>query len=259
MRMVERSEAEASAGKHWRRDPIVLTALYVLAVSVLFLAFPALDTGFAALFHTADGFPAMNIAGLIALRRLGDQMILLVLIVLLAAVLAKLVWPARPMAVRPRSIAYLLASLAVGPGLVVNALFKSFSGRPRPIQTDLFGGDWPFEPAWHFGGACISNCSFISGEASSAIWLLAPVLLLPKPLRLPVGVPLALIGFALSLNRIAFGAHYPSDVMISWGITLAVILALHRLLVASPLGDRIDAAVEPALARAGARLRRIAP
>ncbi|SHG31500.1 Membrane-associated enzyme, PAP2 (acid phosphatase) superfamily [Kaistia soli DSM 19436] len=254
--MADEAAKGATAGG-WRRDPLMLVAVYLLACSALFLAVPALDIRFAGLFHAPDGFPAANIALLGQLRRLGDQLVILVLVVLAASLLGKLVWPLRPIAIRPRSTVFLLASLALGPGLVVNALFKTFSGRPRPYQTDLFGGAWTFEPAWHFGGACVSNCSFISGEASTAIWLLAPVLLLPRELRLPVGIPVALTGLALSLNRIAFGGHYLSDVMLSWGVTLAIVLVLHRLIVVSPLGPRIDATVEGALARAGQRLRGI--
>ncbi len=237
------------------RAPLVLVALYLVAVSALFLAFPAIDLWAAGLFHTDAGFPATQIARLVALRQLGDQLVILVLIVLAASLIGKIVWPERPIAIRPRSTAYMLASLALGPGLVVNAILKTFSGRPRPYQTDLFGGAWPFEPAWHFGGACLSNCSFVAGEASTAMWLLAPCLLLPKDARLVVGIPVALVGLALSLNRMAFGGHYLSDVLLSWGMTLGIILILHRLLITGPLGARIDAAVEPSLAAAGRRLR----
>lgn len=238
-------------------EPLLWVALYLAACSAVFVAFPAIDTAVAGWFHDAGGFPATKLASLMALRRLGDQLVILVLVVLLASLVGKLVWPARPMAIRPRSTLFLLASLALGPGLVVNAIFKSWSGRPRPIQTDLFGGDWSFVPAWHFDGACISNCSFVSGEASTAIWLLAPVLLLPRALRLPVGIPVALVGLALSLNRLAFGGHYLSDVMLSWGMTAGVVLILYRVMVRGPLGDRLDAAVETGLGRAGLNLRRL--
>ena len=238
-------------------DPLVLVALYLLAVSAIFVAAPGIDLAVAGLFHNAQGFPALQMPALLALRRLGDQLVILVMLVLLASVIAKLLWPKRPIAIRPRSIVFLVTSLALGPGLVVNALFKNHSGRPRPIQTDLFGGDWSFVPAWHFDGACRTNCSFVSGEASTAIWLLAPILLLPKELRLLFGVPVALVGLALSVNRLAFGGHYLSDVLISFGITFAIILVLHRLIVTSPLGARIDASGEAALASAGERLRRL--
>ncbi len=126
-------------------EPLLWVALYLLACSAVFIAFPAIDTAVAGWFHDASGFPATKLASLMALRRLGDQLVILVLVVLAASLVGKLVWPARPMAIRPRSTLYLLASLALGPGLVVNAIFKSWSGRPRPIQTDLFGGDWSFD------------------------------------------------------------------------------------------------------------------
>ncbi|MBN8997855.1 MAG: phosphatase PAP2 family protein, partial [Rhizobiales bacterium] len=155
-----------------------------------------------------------------------------------------------------RATAFLLASLALGPGLVVNGLFKSLSGRPRPVAVDVFGGPSPFVPAWRFSDHCASNCSFISGEASSALWLLGVVMLAPRGLRLWLGVPAALLVLALSLNRIAFGGHFASDVLISFGFTALVMLVAYRLIVTGPFGAPIDAAVERGLADAGLRLRR---
>ncbi|MCX5496108.1 phosphatase PAP2 family protein [Kaistia dalseonensis] len=240
------------------RDPIVATLVYLVAVSALFAIFPGIDTGIAGLFHDQTGFPASRIATLVALRHFGEQTIGFVLIVLLAAILAKILWPLRPMGVRPRSIVFLVAGLALGPGLVVNAIFKNFSGRPRPIQVDLFGGPDMFMRAWQFGGQCVQNCSFISGEAATAIWLVSLVLLAPKTLRPFFAVPLGVVILALSINRMAFGGHFASDVMISWGITLLIILVLHRVIILGPLGPRIDRAVERALTRAGIGLRQFA-
>ena len=39
------------------------------------------------------------------------------------------------------------------------------------------------------------------------------------------------LGFAVSLNRIAFGAHYLSDVLVAWGLTLVVIFLLRTLIL----------------------------
>lgn len=246
--------AGALPGFGWR-DPIVLTVIYLAAVSALFIAFPQIDTGLAGLFHDPSGFPASRLGVLLGLRRFGEQTIGLVLIVLLASLIAKIVWPYRAMAIRPRSTLFLLAGLALGPGLVVNGLFKNFSGRPRPIQVELFGGNEMFVRAWQFGGQCVQNCSFISGEASTAIWLMSLVLLAPRSWRPALAVPLALIVLALSINRMAFGGHFASDVMISWGITLLIILVLHRLIVTGPLGAAIDRRVERSLTRAGIGIR----
>lgn len=237
------------------RDPIVLVLAYTLAVSLIFVAFPTLDIAISGLFYGPAGFAAAHVESLIRLRMLGDDLIFLVLVAILAAVLGKMVWPGRPIGMRPRSGLFLIAALALGPGLVVNGLFKSFSGRPRPIGIEAFGGPSPFVPAWRFSDYCSSNCSFISGEASSAIWLMGLVFLAPKPLRPILAVPIGALVLALSLNRIAFGGHFASDVLISFGFTLLVMILLYRLIVASPFGARFDAAVEAGLARTGRRLR----
>jgi membrane-associated PAP2 superfamily phosphatase len=236
-------------------DPIVLVLLYLIAVSALFVVFPSLDLAFARPFFANGGFPAKNVESLIRLRALGDQLIILVLVVLIASMLGKLVWPEKPIGIRPRSGVFLIASLALGPGLVVNGLFKTLSGRPRPVAIDVFGGPSPFVPAWRFSDYCASNCSFVSGEGSSAMWLMGLVFLLPKSLRLPFGIPIGLVALALSVNRMAFGGHFASDILVAWGLTLLIQFWLYRLIVASPFGARIDTAVESWFADAGRRLR----
>jgi lipid A 4'-phosphatase len=115
-----------------------------------------------------------------------------------------------------------LITLAVGCGLLVNLLLKVFSGRPRPRDTAIFGGDLDFVQAGSFAGKCLKNCSFISGEASSAGWLLCLVFLLPSRLRLPVGLPLAIISILIPTMRVLTGAHYLSDAVLGWLSSLVI-------------------------------------
>jgi lipid A 4'-phosphatase len=235
-------------------DPLSLTPLYMAmaglaAISLLFMAFPALDLRFAALFHIDGAFPAARIPELVTLRLLGKDLVILVCLALLASLGAKLARPPRPMPIRASHVWFLFATLALGPGLIVNGVLKSFWGRPRPIQVDLFGGAAPFEPAWKIGGTCLSNCSFVSGEAASAVWLIALAMLAPPRYRPALAGAVGALAFALSLNRIAFGGHFLSDVLIAWGITLVILLGLHRVMVAGPFSARIDAATEGALAK----------
>ena len=82
-----------------------------------------------------------------------------------------------------RAIFFLLASLALGPGLLVNGVLKENSHRPRPEQTVEFGGPWRFRPFDEFDGECRRNCSFVSGEVATSAWTLAPALLAPPPFR----------------------------------------------------------------------------
>ncbi|PZM16192.1 phosphatase PAP2 family protein [Rhizobium tubonense] len=115
-----------------------------------------------------------------------------------------------------------LVSLAMGCGVLVNLILKSFSGRPRPRNTLLFGGNLDFVQAGSFAGKCLKNCSFISGEASSAGWLFCLILLLPARWRLPVGLPLAVISISIPTLRVLTGAHYLSDAVLGWLSSLVI-------------------------------------
>jgi len=117
---------------------------------------------------------------------------------------------------RTESVIAALLSLALGCGVIVNLFLKTFSGRPRPRDTLFFGGDLDFVQAGSFAGKCLKNCSFISGEASSAGWLFCLILLLPERWRLPVGVPLAVVSIVTPVLRVLMGAHYLSDVVLGW-------------------------------------------
>jgi membrane-associated PAP2 superfamily phosphatase len=130
---------------------------------------------------------------------------------------------------------FAVAALALGPGLVVNLLFKSLWGRARPVQIDQFGGDAAFTPAWVISDACQSNCSFVSGEGSSAAWIVG-VLLVVTPARWrPAVLPLGLVyALALSMNRLAFGGHFLSDILLSWALTALVMAGVYRVTVAAP-------------------------
>ena len=85
-------------------------------------------------------------------------------------------------------------------------------------------------PWYDLHGACKRNCSFVSGEASTGFWMVAPASLLPPPLRTPAIVAAFAFGAAASLLRLAFGGHYLSDVLLGGLITLIVIEAARRLL-----------------------------
>ncbi|MDL2400376.1 phosphatase PAP2 family protein [Rhizobium mayense] len=119
-----------------------------------------------------------------------------------------------------------LLSLAIGCGLIVNLMLKEYSGRPRPRDTNLFGGALDFAQAGSFAGKCLRNCSFISGEASSAGWLLCLILLLPPRWRLPLGVPLAVVSIMMPTMRVLTGAHYLSDAVLGWLSSLVIFAAV---------------------------------
>jgi membrane-associated PAP2 superfamily phosphatase len=126
------------------------------------------------------------------------------------------------------ALVFLIGSLILGPGLIVNLGLKDHSHRPRPVHVQEFGGDQEFRPWWRFDGACHKNCAFASGEAASGFWMLAPALIAPPPWR-GLAVAGALVyGFVTSALRVAFGGHFLSDVLFGGLISALVVLGLWR-------------------------------
>lgn len=216
-------------------EPTSLALAATAVLSIYFLIFPDVDLAMADLFHNAtQGFAASNEPVLKVLRKSSTFLLAPILIVALFQILRG--------SVRKRSLAFacarrawfMLVGLVIGPGLVVNVLLKNEWGRPRPVQVESFGGDAPYVPVWQISDWCDRNCSFVSGEASSAAWMVAALVLVPERWRRIVAVPVVIYAVALSLNRVAFGGHFLSDVMLSWAITAVIMASLHRLMVASP-------------------------
>ena len=213
-------------------------AWIAIVTLAMFSLFPALDVATSKLFFvetpcTTDAaslsvcgiFPARHDPVLGHLRQALQAMPFIVALSLGIWVALRLLFTGRLDALG-RAAATAFWTYVIAVGLVVNAGLKSFSGRPRPINTELFGGDLPFVPAGKITGYCASNCSFVSGETASAAWLLCLVPLLPPAWRMAGLAAAAGLLVLTGTMRLAFGAHYLSDVLIAVAVTLLV----HRLL-----------------------------
>ena len=136
--------------------------------------------------------------------------------------------PWRLPSIPPRAAIFLTASLLVGPALLVNGIMKPHWGRPRPIEITQFGGTLPFVNWWDPTGACDSNCSFISGEASTAAWMFGPAMLLPMPWRTAGIVVVAALTVTISALRVMAGGHFFTDVLFGALVMLLILLLLRR-------------------------------
>ena len=221
-------------------EPMAVATLVLLALSAYFVTLPGVDLAMTRLFYSPDaGFALADNTVLKALRKSSTYGMLAIVLGLLGAVILGLRVQAGRFPRYSRRALVLLAGLALGPGLIVNGLLKSLWGRPRPIQVDQFGGEATFTPAWTISDACASNCSFVSGEASSAAWMVAAVFLMTPPEWRRWTVPaIATYGVALSVNRMAFGGHFLSDTLLSWTIVGLVLAVLHRLILKCPVESR---------------------
>jgi lipid A 4'-phosphatase len=163
-------------------------------------------------------------------RDLGPFVVIAAASPALLAIAMKAMRSRQPAPMSSRAALFVILSLVLGPGLLVNGVLKETWPRPRPGSVTEFGGDLPFKPWWDPRGGCDSNCSFVSGETSSATWLAAPALVLPAPWRY-----LALSGVALYTALIAFarllaGGHFLSDVIFAGVFTGLVIWGVHGFL-----------------------------
>ena len=212
--------------------PLLMVLLATVAISLVAFAFPQIDLWASGLFYEpGQGFPLTHDSWLLGLRTLG-RVVPGIVVAGLVVLVAMRVGKQQPLAqLSDRGLIFLAACMALGPGLLVNLVLKSYWGRVRPISTDVFGGSEPFTPAWWPWGGCHANCSFVSGEASTAIVLIAFAFVAPANWRRAIVVAALIWTVVISLNRVAFGAHFLSDVVISCGLTLAVILALKALIV----------------------------
>jgi lipid A 4'-phosphatase len=131
-----------------------------------------------------------------------------------------------------KALVFLLASLALGPGLLANIVLKDHWGRARPTQIEAFGGSRHFTPAPLPAAECASNCAFVSGHAALGFSLVAFAFLLP-PGRKRRGAGAAALGFGAiaGLGRIAQGGHFLSDVVYAGLLVYATTAVLHWWIV----------------------------
>lgn len=118
--------------------------------------------------------------------------------------------------IRKKALVYLLITLILGPGLIVNTLLKDNFGRARPSQIKEFGGNKNFTPAFVISNQCKKNCSFTSGHAAAAFYFLALVPLFRRRKTQICIASLALFwGSLVGFIRIIQGGHFLSDVVFS--------------------------------------------
>ncbi len=123
---------------------------------------------------------------------------------------------------------FLVLLLALGPGLLVNGVFKDHWGRPRPREVFQFGGTKPFLQPWQ-PGVDGQGRSFPSGHASAAFYLVAPYFVYrrrrPRLAGLWLGGGL-IYGVLMSYARITQGGHFLTDCLWAFGVVWLTALLL---------------------------------
>jgi lipid A 4'-phosphatase len=128
-----------------------------------------------------------------------------------------------------KKVLYLFLVLAVGAGLVVNVALKDNFGRARPRDIQEFGGTKHFTPAFVMATECDRNCSFSSGHTAGAFFSLALAMALSR--RRSIIIACIAFGTLVSFSRIASGAHFLSDTVVSFFVMFIVADVLHYYMV----------------------------
>ena len=209
---------------------IVLVAGAV--VGVVFAVQPLLDIAISRVFfnETYRVFPVQY--SLVA-RHLRDIFIYVIAALAAPAFIAialKLILPHRQMLIAGRAAIFLIATLALAPGLMANVILKDFWGRPRPAEIQEFYGPEKFVPWWDPRGSCDKNCSFVAGEGAGGFWTLAPAALAPPAWRAIAYGAAFLFGSAAGLLRLSGGAHFFTDVVFSGVFTFLIVWIVRGLI-----------------------------
>jgi lipid A 4'-phosphatase len=230
-----RAPSDAALEEAQRLDRYLWAGL--LFSAAIFAKFPALDLLVSSRYHHPErGFVLGEAAWVQALHawtpRVGLTLVALLLLFLtLSPLLAWVLrhragWRDHLMGFGRRTAILALLVAACGPGLLSEGLTKHTVGRPRPVQTDVFGGAAPFQGPFQIGDNPAVHRSFVSSTAAAGYALLGLGLACgPLWRRRWLLIGLA-TGSVVGLGRILQGGHYLSDVVFSfyavWLASLAI-------------------------------------
>ena len=112
---------------------------------------------------------------------------------------------------------FLFAAMAMGPGVLVNAVFKEHFHRPRPREIVEFNGTAEFKRIGQVGSG-ERGASFPSGHASMGFFLALPFFFLQGRRKVLAYVFLfsgTVGGLAIGMVRVMQGGHFLGDVIAS--------------------------------------------
>lgn len=198
------------------RGRIVLSGCLV---SLLLAALPDIDIRISSMFFDA-GFPVQDLWWNRLLHAGLPYLLSLTLIGLLAVYAFNRRTKRNVWGIDGKTTGYLFLVVALGAGLVVNVVLKDQFGRARPRDIQEFGGSMRFTPAFVISDQCERNCSFSNGDGAAAFSALALARVFSR--RRSVALAAAAFGTTVSLVRVAAGAHFFSDSVVSFVVMTAV-------------------------------------
>lgn len=201
------------------------------AIAAIFIIFPQIDLEFSRLFYISGPrfYLSKNII-FVLIRYIVEALVGFFIIFWPGLFIAILIKKRPVWGLTHIRVLYLFIALALGPGLVVNTIFKDMWGRARPSQIIMFGGTKNFTPAFVLSDQCKVNCSFVSGDPSVGFYFFALALAIPRRRRIFMITAFSL-GALFGITRIIQGGHFLSDVIFSGVFTFAASYLLYLVLL----------------------------
>jgi membrane-associated PAP2 superfamily phosphatase len=228
---------------------IAIVLAVAAATGLLFAIFPELDLAISARYFdpSLPGFPLRSSAWVQNARDFAELILIALVAPAVIVLLVKFFIPRRSMPISGRAALFLIVTLVLGPGLLVNSVLKEHWSRPRPVAVTQFNGTQQFVPWWNPTGDCRRNCSFVSGEGSSAFWTIAPAVLAPPSWRAATVTAAIAYGIVMSGLRLAVGAHFFTDLVFAAVFTFLIIWLVHAWLYrrsAQSADDPVERTIE---------------
>ena len=202
--------------------------LFTAFACALFLLFPEIDIKFSSLFYD-NGFYMETWPFIEAVYLWAPRLLNLCLILLILGTLYSLIFKKTLFNIKKAVLLYLLFSILLGPGVLVNLILKDHVDRARPRHVMEFGGDKQFTPALVISDQCEQNCSFVSGHAAGGFVFIALALLFQGRRRHQIFTASVLYGGSVGLIRIIQGGHFLSDIVFAFIFTYLVVRLIFYL------------------------------
>ena len=238
------------------RTGLIVVLSIAAVVGLVFGLYPELDLAVAARFYqvvdaSGNAFAWRVYRPAMVARDVGLWVGTVLVTPAVLALAVKLLLPRRKLLMSGRAILFLMMTMALGPGLLVNVTLKDHWGRSRPIDVQQFGGTEHFVAWWDPRGDCPNNCAFVSGDVAGAFWTLAPASLVPPQWRAMAYAGALALGAGMAALRVMAGAHFVSDVAFAGVFTFLIVWLLHGLIYRWPRTRLSDEGIERALERIG--------
>jgi len=212
--------------------------LFALCMSLIFILFPEIDLSTSSLFYSLEKGWFWSQNSFILFLYAIPRPITIFAIIMLLLLIVDITLKKRLFNLQPLSLFFFTGVMLVGPGFIVHTVLKDNWERARPAYITQFNGTKTFAPAFVISDQ--NGDSFSSGHAAGTYGLITLALLVKRRQKLALALAI-ILGSLVGFGRIVQGAHYLSDVFVSFVIVYLTAKIFYYFVFDKKLFSFIDA------------------